>query len=354
MFSTKKVKMLVGAMALALSVGGLGAAYAEDSQTTTKTDVVQKAGPGKFMMRTNMFAANEELLNLLHLSADELKTQLSDGKTLAEIIKAQGVSEEDVIELIVKQQEERLAKAVTDGKLTQEQADKQKENLEDMAKKMLEGTGFGKIGMGFGPGGHFGNNADLLKLLNLDAEKLQEQLQAGKSLKEIAEAQGVDVDDVISLLTKQHEERIAELVENGKLTQEQADERSEKLADMIKNMVESTHQGRMGFHIGFKLDENEDLLKLLNLEADELKEQLQNGKSLKEIAEAQGVNADDLISLLTEQREEQLAAAVKDGKLTQEQADKMKENLEDSIKKMIEGKFVIRDKAAAEEKTVAE
>ncbi|WP_205683860.1 coiled-coil domain-containing protein [Brevibacillus migulae] len=337
MFSTKKVKMLVGAMALALSVGGLGAAYAAaEDQSAAATTVQQKADQGKHLGRGSMFANNEELLSLLNLSAEELQAQLKEGKTLAQIIEAQGASEDEVVDLLVKQQQERLAQKVKAGKLTQEQADKQEENLEEMAKKMLEGTGFGPGGKGFVGGGHFANNEDLLKLLKLTAEELQEQQKAGKSLKEIAEAQGVDVDDVIDLLTKKHEERLAEMVSAGKLTQEQADAQREKLDQMIASLVENPFQGRGGMGFGFKLNDNEDLLKLLNLDADKLKEELQTGKSLATIAEAQGVEEDKLIDLLTKQQEEKLAEAVKAGKLTQEQADKMSENAAEKIKSLIE------------------
>jgi len=351
MFSTKKVKMLVGAMALALSVGSLGAAYAAAEDQTTPTKVQQTADKGKHIVRGSMFANNEELLAMLNLSAEELKAQLKEGKTLEAIIEAQGASKDEVVDLLVKQQQERLAQAVKDGKLTQEQADKQEETLQDMAQKMLEGTGFGPGGKGFGGDRHIASNEDLQKLLNLSTEELQEQIKAGKSLKEIAEAQSVDVEDVIDLLTKQHEERLAEMVSTGKLTQEQADKQSEKLNEKITSMVENTFQGRIIIHFGFKLDENEELLMLLNLDADKLKEELQAGKSLADIAEAQGVDEDKLIDLLTEQQEANLAEAVKAGKLTQEQADQKKENLEETIKKMVEGK---RDKADTAVKTVVE
>jgi len=336
MFSTKKVKMLVGAMALALSVGSLGAAYAAAEDQTATTKVQQTASQGKHMVRGSMFANNEELLVLLNLSAEELQAQLKEGKTLAAIIEAQGASKDEVVDLLVKQHQERLAQAVKDGKLTQEQADKQEETLQDMAQKMLEGTGFGPGGKGFGGDRHFATNEDLQKLLNLSAEELQEQIKAGKSLKEIAEAQSVDVDDVITLLTKQQEERLAEMVSAGKLTQEQADQQSQKLNEKITSMVENTFQGKIIIHFGFKLDENEDLLKLLNLDADKLKEELQAGKSLADIAEAQGVDEGKLIDLLTEQQEANLAEAVKAGKLTQEQADKMSDNAAERIKTFIE------------------
>ncbi|MGG3250462.1 hypothetical protein ABES04_04075, partial [Brevibacillus parabrevis] len=47
----------------------------------------------------------------------------------------------------------------------------------------------------------------LLSLLKLDADKLGEELKAGKSLAAVAEAQGVSVDDLVSLLVEQNERK---------------------------------------------------------------------------------------------------------------------------------------------------
>ncbi|HZG17201.1 MAG TPA: hypothetical protein VE710_19650 [Candidatus Bathyarchaeia archaeon] len=349
MFSTKKVKMLVGAMALALSVGSLGAAYAAADDQTDTTKVQQTADQGKHMVRGSMFANNEDLLALLNLSAEELQAQLKEGKTLAAIIEAQGASEDEVVDLLVKQQQERLAQAVKDGKLTQEQADEQSEKLNEKITSMVENTFQGRIIIHFGF--KLDENEDLLKLLNLDADKLKEELQAGKSLADITEAQGVDEGELIDLLTEQQEANLAEAVKAGKLTQEQADKMSDNAAEKIKSFIENTHPGKGFGGGGFHLKNNEELLKLLNLTADELQEALKAGKSLAEVAEAQGVSTEDVIDLLTTQREEQLDQAVEEGKLTKEQADQKKENLEETIKKMVESK---RDKGDTAVKTVVE
>ncbi len=142
---------------------------------------------------------------------------------------------------------------------------------------------------------------------------------------------------MISLLTKQHEEQLAKAVEDGKLTQEQADKVKEKTAEMVKNMVENTHRGMGGkMLVKFEMKDNQELLSLLKLDAEELQAQLKDGKSLAEIAEAQGVAEDDVISLLTKQHEEQLAKAVEEGKLTQEQAEKVKEKTAEMVKMMVE------------------
>lgn len=294
---------------------------------------------------------NEELLSLLKLDAAKLSEELKAGKTLAAIAEAQGVDEDDVIALLVKQHEEKLAEAVKAGKLTQEQADKLNEDTADRVKKQLENThperGFAK-GFGFGFG--YDKNEELLSLLKLDADKLSEQLKADKSLAAVAEAQGVSVDDVVALLVKQQEEKLAEAVKAGKLTQEQADQMNEKASERVKAMVESTHQDRgHGKGMGFGIGKNEDLLALLKLDEAKLTEELKAGKSLAEVAQAQGVSEDEVVALLVKQQKEKLAQAVEAGKLTQEDADKRSEELEAFAKKMVENKHQPKaEKTAAE------
>jgi len=253
MLSKAKMAVLLGTMATALSLGAIGSAYAAEEQAAAANNPSQaqdKADFGKMKpghkkgFGFGVAKENAELLTLLNLDAEKLKEELKAGKTLAEIAEAQGVDKQKVIDLLVKQQEERLAEAVKAGKLTQEQADEMRAKAAERAEQQVNNAHPGGPGQpggprGFGKGlGGFGKNEELLTLLNLDEEKLKEELKAGKTLAEIAEAQGVDKQKVIDLLVKQQEERLAEAVKAGKLTQEQADEWKQKHKDFAARIVE--------------------------------------------------------------------------------------------------------------------
>ena len=64
--------------------------------------------------------------------------------------------------------------------------------------------------------------------LGMTTEDLMAEIQAGKSISEVAKEQGVDIGEIVTAYMEQLEERLSQAVENGKITQEQADEMAEK------------------------------------------------------------------------------------------------------------------------------
>lgn len=78
-----------------------------------------RGGPGMF----GRGVASEALTDLLGIDAEELRTQLHDGATLAEIATQQGVAVQDVIDELVAEVEERVDNAVEDGRIDQAEAD---------------------------------------------------------------------------------------------------------------------------------------------------------------------------------------------------------------------------------------
>lgn len=87
----------------------------------------------------------------LGLTVDELRTELRAGQTLADVAAAQGVPVEDLVEALVTEGQDRLARAVTDGQLTQAQADERSASLTDRVTDFVNGVGPER---GFGGPGH--------------------------------------------------------------------------------------------------------------------------------------------------------------------------------------------------------
>ena len=100
----------------------------------------------------------------LGLTEAELRTQLSSGKTLAQIAKDEGKSVDGLVQALVKDADAKIDAAVASGRLTKDQADKAKSSLEQAVTDLVNGKFPGdKFRAGprlgapfFGPPGGFG------------------------------------------------------------------------------------------------------------------------------------------------------------------------------------------------------
>jgi polyhydroxyalkanoate synthesis regulator phasin len=126
-----------------------------------------------------------------------------------------------------------LSGLVDDGSITQDQADQVATTLSDA----------GPWG-GHGPWGGPGRGVDLsvaADTLGMSEDDLETALEAdGASLASVAEDHGVAVDDLVAALVQSVRDHIDEAVQDGDLTQEQADQRIADVQDWITERVNST------------------------------------------------------------------------------------------------------------------
>ena len=93
-----------------------------------------------------------EIAEVLGLTVDELKTQLQEGATLAEVA---GDQVDEVAQLITDHMNERIDQALEDGRITEEEAAEKRAEIEEKVSDILNGEAdFGRRGHGRrGPGG---------------------------------------------------------------------------------------------------------------------------------------------------------------------------------------------------------
>lgn len=72
----------------------------------------------------------------------------------------------------------------------------------------------------------------------------------------------------------------------------------------------------------------DSMASILGITVDELRAEMESGKTLEEIVSAYGLTMDQVHEKMLELRKTEIAQAVADGKMTQEQADQMLERLE--------------------------
>jgi hypothetical protein len=118
-------------------------------------------GPGGF--RAFGGPANLDVAaDALGISVDDLRSDLQDGQTIAEVAEAQGVDVQTVIDALVADAKTHLDQAVTDGRITQDQADERAADLEEHITDMVNGElpEGGPMGGGHGWGGPRGGQHD--------------------------------------------------------------------------------------------------------------------------------------------------------------------------------------------------
>ena len=139
---------------------------------------------------------------------------------------------------VVDRVRDALSGLVEDGSISAEQADE--------VAGVLGAAGIGGHG---GPGGHDGHGGHgggrgldvAAEALGMTHEELHTALEAeGATLAQVAEDRGVAVDPLVDALVTEEQEGIAQAVEDGRLTQEEADQRLADLEARVTDRVEST------------------------------------------------------------------------------------------------------------------
>ncbi|MDF2658677.1 MAG: hypothetical protein K0Q94_1468 [Paenibacillus sp.] len=78
---------------------------------------------------------------------------------------------------------------------------------------------------------------DAAAVIGVDKKELKKQLEAGKSIADIAKAKGIGEEDLINRMIAIRNQKIDEAVQSGKWPQDKADRIKQKLPEHLKAMV---------------------------------------------------------------------------------------------------------------------
>lgn len=124
-------------------------------------------------------------------------------------------------------------------------------------------------------------------------------------------------------------EVLSRLVDSGTITQEQADAVAGALADARDQRMDEMRE-----RMSERQEQVDSILQdVLGLSAEEVAERLAGGETLREIA---GDQADELVDAVVAAAENEVAAAVDAGRLTQEQADRFLEQLPERVEDILD------------------
>jgi polyhydroxyalkanoate synthesis regulator phasin len=168
---------------------------------------------------------------------------------LADVAKRLGITEEKLTNAIRDARLAQVDEAVQAGELTKEQGERIKERIRSGEGPAL-GPGLRVFG-GPGPFGHHRRGADIMQAaadyLGMTRAELRESLREQGTLAGVAEAQGKSVDGLETAIGKAIEADLDQAVEDGRLTQAQADRLAENLSEHVDRIVEEGFRGR-GLH----------------------------------------------------------------------------------------------------------
>ncbi len=236
-------------------------------------------GPGGGMMdRGGPWGGPENSLiavaaEKLGLTTQELLTELQAGKTIADVAAEKNVAVDTIVEAVIAPRTERLNQLITDGQLTQEQADAMltlmKANVTERINAEWPAGGFGRGMMGGGRwgggmmggmmgGGRWGGGmmggmmgggrwggpgnspmSTVTEKLGLTPAELVTELQAGKSVADVAAEKNVAIDTIVDAVLAPRTDRLNDLVTKGQLTQEEVDNR---LANLRVDVIDWLNQ----------------------------------------------------------------------------------------------------------------
>jgi hypothetical protein len=207
-----KRKVLVGAAA-ALAVGGAGAGVAATKLTASSPSEESRA------------IVNDAARNL-------------------------GIEPSKLSAALKKAYEDRIDAAVADGRLTEQQGAELKQRIESGDFPLLGAPGFGFGHRDGGPHAFLHGLDAAAAYLGLTDAQLRTKLESGKSLAQIAKAQGKSVDGLKAALVKDAKTKLDAAVKTGRLTAAEEQRILSELEEHVGELVDGTPPRARGFRGG--------------------------------------------------------------------------------------------------------
>ncbi|WP_240762449.1 hypothetical protein [Paenibacillus thalictri] len=232
-------KLIASAMALTILLGG-GLAYgsaqqafAEDTnsanqqQTQSKKseansgELKQKFGKRQMSKRKEgNFPIVSEAAEILGMDKDALDKAL-ETKTLTEIAKEKGISEDDLVAKLQAERSKKIDEAVQSGKIPADKAEKLKASMSKHLRFMVNKPNLHQMDRERFMKKHpmfFHGVDNIAGILGMTKEELKTELKSGKSITEIAAAKGIAKEDLIAKIKEQMTPVIEKMIDRKKET----------------------------------------------------------------------------------------------------------------------------------------
>lgn len=148
---------------------------------------------------------------------------------------------------------------------------------------------------------------------------------------------GVQPSELTAALKKALSNRVDAAVKAGRITKAEGDAMKARINSGEFPLFGGPHRGggKFGHGPGFHLHGLDAAASYLGLTEAQLRTQLNNGKTLAQVAKAENKSVDGLVDALVKDANEKIDQAVKDGKLTKAQADEIKQGQRERLTEFV-------------------
>jgi hypothetical protein len=248
----------------------------------------------------------------------------------------------------------QVDEAVKDGRLTKNEGARMKERI-DAGEVPL---------FGLGPGPEFRDHVvgpfhtkfdAAADYLGMTEAQLREALQSGKTLAQVAKEHNKSVDGLVDALLARAEQKLQAAVDAGQVTEAEKKEMlaglRERITDLVNGRLPEPPNGDVPlFGLGpgpefrdhvvgpfhTKFDAAADYLGMTEAQ---LREALQSGKTLAEVAKEHNKSVDGLVDALLAGAEQKLQAAVDASQMTEAEKKDMLAGLRERITDLVNGRL---------------
>lgn len=185
--------------------------------------------------------------------------------------------------------------------------------------------------------------------IGVDREQLLRELRDEKTIAKVAAKHGLSRDAVVQRMTAAANAKVDEAVAKGQLDATRAAQMKERLAKQIAELVDRAHEfpakdrpkdrpkpsaAHPRFHVLQHL--LQDAAEVIGVSPGQLKQELRDGKSLKDVAQAKGVSRDTLVQKLVAAETARIREAHEAGRSTKETAERLEQRLAEAVAKAVD------------------
>ncbi len=245
----KKFAVAIVAVGLmAASVGAVNAQAGDPAAPTSPGASALQGAPGfgpreRQLGRPIMRQLIDTIAEQFGMEVEDILADLRDGGTLTDVIITAGGDVQAVSNAVIAEATERINEAVANGNLRQERADTL---LEALPVQVADALTTDPTLFHFAPAQATRLVRQVGQASGLDGRAMLEAIRAGSTLESVLIENGVDTATFIDEQVAAAEQMLARAVENGRLTQEEADATLVSVRANIEEALRYDFPNRLG------------------------------------------------------------------------------------------------------------